>query len=324
MAPFSGSLQPKKKADLQNIANSLGISDAGTKDELQLRIKKHLDNNQDVLEGDPQYTGLYGVRSRGGAVTRRPSVQPQLPSSSRLAPPQEPTPPPSRKPMPMEPIVETPGRGEVSVMLKSITPFAIKTQTVVEPPTPSSLPPLPSTTGSISAIVSAREGLSAMVIRRVEEVKKGEALVKTRSWMSNSANIWLLSALVELLVLLVVIVPWMWTTVGGIEMPYPPSSVLQSRAFWMDVGRWAGPTIVIPGLLGYLVSFRGRDGFDALTGWVVRLAGVVLAEEARWRVVTASVGVAFAFAEAMPGPAPVLNESLQRLTVRDIESEEVD
>ncbi|KAK0463178.1 uncharacterized protein EV420DRAFT_1304200 [Desarmillaria tabescens] len=323
MAPFSGSLQPKKKADLQHIANSLGISDAGTKDELQLRIKKHLDNNQDVLEGDPQYAGLYGVRSRGGAVARKPSVQPQLPST-RLAPPKEMTPPSPRKPVPMDPIVETPGRGEVSVMLKSITPFATKTQTVVEPPTPSSLPPLPSSAGSISAVVSARKGLSAMVIRRVEEVKKGEVLIKTRSWMSNSTNVWLLSALIEFFVLLVVIVPWTWTAIGGIEVPYPPPSVLQSRAFWMDIGRWTGPTVVVPGLLGYLVSFRGHDGFDPLTGWVVRLAGVVLAEEARWRVVTASVGVAFAFAEAMPGPAPVLNESLQRLTAGDTESEEVD
>ncbi|KAG7447287.1 uncharacterized protein BT62DRAFT_931131 [Guyanagaster necrorhizus] len=323
MAPFSGSLQSKKKADLQNIANSLGISDTGTKDELQLRIKKHLDNNQEVLEGDPQYAGLYGIRSRGGAVARKPSLQPQLPSS-RLAPPKEPSPPSPRKPVPMDPIVETPERGEVSVMLKSITPFATKIRTVVEPPTPSSLPPLPSSSDSISAIISAPKGLSAMVIRRVKEVNKGETLVKTRSWMSNSANIWLLSALVEFLVLLAVIVPWMWIAIGGIEVPYPTVSVFRSRAFWMDIGRWAGPTVVIPGLVGYLVSFRGRDGFDPLTGWVVRLAGVVLAEDARWRVVTASVGVAFAFAEAMPAPAPVFNESQKRLTAGNTESEEVD
>ncbi|KAK0236877.1 hypothetical protein EDD85DRAFT_1023641 [Armillaria nabsnona] len=305
MAPFSGSLQPKKKADLQNIATSLGISDAGTKDELQLRIKKHLDNNQDVLEGDPQYAGLYGIRSRGGAVARKPSLQPQLPSS-RLAPPKETTPPSPRRPVPMDPIVETPGRGEVSVMLKSITPFVPRT---------SSLPPLPSSAGSISTIITAPKGLSAMVIRRVEAVKKGETLLKTRSWMSNSAHIWLLSAFIEFFALLGVIVPWAWTAIGGIEVPYP---LLQSRVLWMEIACWAGPTVVVPGLVGYLVSYRGRDGFDPLTGWVVRLAGMVLVEEARWRVVTASVGVAFAFAEAMPGPAPVLNER------GDTESEEVD
>lgn len=298
MAPFSGSLQPKKKADLQNIATSLGISDAGTKDELQLRIKKHLDNNQDVLEGDPQYAGLYGIRSRGGAVMRKPSLQPQLPSS-RLAPPKETTPPLPRQAVPMDPIVETPGRGEVSVMLKTMTPFV--------------KPPLPSSTGSISTIVTARQGLSAMVVRRVEQAKKADAVLKTRSWMSNSAHIWLLSALIEFLVLLAVILPWAWTAIGGIDVPYP---LLQNRVLWVEIASWAAPTIAVPGLLGYLVSFRGRDGFDPLTGWVVRLAGMVLVEQPRWRVVTASVGVAFAFAEAMPGPAPRLGG--------DTESEEVD
>ncbi|KAK0216023.1 hypothetical protein IW262DRAFT_1397428 [Armillaria fumosa] len=308
MAPFSGSLQPKKKADLQNIATSLGISEAGTKDELQLRIKKHLDNNQDVLEGDPQYAGLYGIRSRGGAVARKPSLQPQLPSS-RLAPPKEPTPSSPRKAVPMDPIVETPGRGEVSVMLKAITPF-------VKRPTPSSLPPLPSSTASISTIATARNGLSAMVVRRVEQVKQADPVIKTRSWMSNAAHIWLLSALIEFVVLLGAVLPWAWTLIGGTSVPYP---LLQNRVLWMEIACWAGPTIVVPGLLGYLVSFKRRDGFDPLTGWVVRLAGVVLVEEPRWRVVTASVGVAFAFAEAMPGSAPAL------LTERgDTESEEVD
>ncbi|KAK0497703.1 hypothetical protein EDD18DRAFT_1461730 [Armillaria luteobubalina] len=311
MAPFSGSLQPKKKADLQHIATSLGISDAGTKDELQLRIKKHLDNNQDVLEVDPQYAGLYGIRSRGGAVARKPSLQPQLPSSSRLAPPKEPTPPSPRKAVPMDPVVETPGRGEVSVMLKSMTPF-------VKRPTPD---PLPSSTASISTIATARTkglraGLSAMVVRRVEQVKHADPLVKTRSWMSNAAHIWLLSALLEFVVLLGTIVPWAWAPIGGTSVPYP---LLQNRVVWMEIACWAGPTIVVPGLLGYLVSFRGRDGFDPLTAWVVRLAGVVLVEEPRWRVVTASVGVAFAFAEAMPGTAPA-----QLAERGDTESEEVD
>jgi hypothetical protein len=46
---YSGALQPKKKSELQQIGIALKLSNSGTKDEIQARIKKHLDNNQDVL-----------------------------------------------------------------------------------------------------------------------------------------------------------------------------------------------------------------------------------------------------------------------------------
>lgn len=65
---FAGSIQTKKKGELQDIANALHLDDRGTKDELQTRIKKYLDNNQD-LEDDPAFAGLFGRRKR--------SVQPQ-------------------------------------------------------------------------------------------------------------------------------------------------------------------------------------------------------------------------------------------------------
>jgi hypothetical protein len=65
MAPsFSGALPPKKKSELQQIAQALDIDSSGTKDDLQARIKKHLDNNQPELEDDPQFAGLFGRRKR--------------------------------------------------------------------------------------------------------------------------------------------------------------------------------------------------------------------------------------------------------------------
>jgi hypothetical protein len=72
MAPvaFSGTIPSKKKADLQAIALALDISDSGTREDLQVRIKRHLEKHQSQYEDDPTFAGLYGRRKK--------SVQPAL------------------------------------------------------------------------------------------------------------------------------------------------------------------------------------------------------------------------------------------------------
>lgn len=69
---FSGSLQGKKKSELQDIAIALEISDSGTREDLQNRIKHHLSQNEAELSEDPRFAGLLFGRGR------KRSVQPQM------------------------------------------------------------------------------------------------------------------------------------------------------------------------------------------------------------------------------------------------------
>ncbi|KAF5314430.1 hypothetical protein D9619_011853 [Psilocybe cf. subviscida] len=89
MVAYSGALQPKKKSDLQEIAQALSIQDTGSKEELLARIKKHLDANQDALEDDPVFAGLFGRRKRSVQPPHQQSAAPvPLPASlaGRFAP----------------------------------------------------------------------------------------------------------------------------------------------------------------------------------------------------------------------------------------------
>jgi hypothetical protein len=84
-AVYSGSLQPKKKAELKEIASALHIRDAGTKEELQQRIRKHLDDNQVSLEDNPTFAGLFRRKKAVQQFTHvcvSPCSLPSLNSSS--------------------------------------------------------------------------------------------------------------------------------------------------------------------------------------------------------------------------------------------------
>lgn len=73
---YSGALPSKKKSELQEIAIALRLSDQGTKDEIQTRIKKHLDRNQDELEENPTFSGLFGRKRRTGSLVPQSQVAP--------------------------------------------------------------------------------------------------------------------------------------------------------------------------------------------------------------------------------------------------------
>jgi predicted transglutaminase-like protease len=70
MSTYTGSLQPKKKSELQEIAIALEIRETGTREEIQNRIKSHLADNEEYLSEDPRFSGLY-------SRNRKRSVQPQ-------------------------------------------------------------------------------------------------------------------------------------------------------------------------------------------------------------------------------------------------------
>lgn len=65
---FSGSIQSKRKGELQEIAVALGARTEGTKEELQTRIRKYLDDNPHFAV-DPSFSSL--------DIKRKKSLQPQ-------------------------------------------------------------------------------------------------------------------------------------------------------------------------------------------------------------------------------------------------------
>ncbi|KAJ7623415.1 hypothetical protein FB45DRAFT_925593 [Roridomyces roridus] len=333
---WAGALQPKKKAELQQLAVTLRLSQEGTKDELTARIKTHLDRNQDSLQDDPVYSGLYGRKKRTA------SVQPQSPPSRRVV-----TLSPVRESTPIENL------RDVSAYLKS-NPFS--------PATPSSLPPLPDSPERSMEVVHADRSIIdhlplsrpdvGLVVQRLKENEEialrsaNEGLVAFRSFLSNSRNIWSLTAVFELLFILYTITPWQEYTVnlGGTTfvVPYPPSySPVTYPGLGPTLLHWAIPSVFLPALVGILVSFSpavptpaatGPLLFDPLTASIIRLAlqfaynpaipptsggvvGPIYAQDVlgvRLRVLNASIGVAFAFAEAIKGAPAVWAKELLR------------
>lgn len=90
------------------------------------------------------------------------------------------------------------------------------------------------------------------------------------------------------------------------SIPYPTPSFLVSGKLWTLLAKWSLPTLVIPQLFGALISFSTPPReVDPVTIGIVRVACSVASHwgitddvlGSRWRILSASVGAAFAFAE---------------------------
>ncbi|KAH7882137.1 hypothetical protein F5I97DRAFT_1817671 [Phlebopus sp. FC_14] len=366
MAPvYSGSLQPKKKAELQEIATALKISDFGTKEDLQARIKKYLEANQKKLEADPAFAGLFGRRKRSVQPQTAhpdlvPSPSPELSEDISVKMPESPKHTRSTRRVPLETVREVtplPDAREVSMMLKNVpvSPEEISTAPLVESTphkdagrmvtsTPKSIlrkVPGPSAAVAVDSIKKLRMGTqqrASATFSTARTVCSSSCLFSRPlhifyQALSSSTNIWLLTAFIELLYILYVVIPWKSIEIPSsrdadqthfyVSIPYAPLLTFQSSAFWSVLIHWSLPALVIPAVLGLVVSFNPANApsarvprvlpLDPLTASVVRLAaqyaypyetlnasieGVDVVGP-RWRILNAAVGVAFAYAEAI-------------------------
>jgi hypothetical protein len=358
MAPisFSGTIPSKKKADLQAIAVALNISDSGTREDLQGRIKRHLEQHQSRYEDDPTFSGLYGKRKK----STQPPIErfvPSLPDEQEEKPQKSPQNTRSRRIVPLDPREITPvdDMRNVSMMLKNlpISPDAESTPTTSARPSPQKDQRKPESARPVASIQKtrlpskpiaevARDSLAKLQVSVQKHTRT--TLLTARAVLSDSTNIWFITALFELFYVLYMVIPWQTFELAPgspsqfyLVIPYPPARTFLQPPFWTVIIHWSIPTVLIPLIFGLLVSFHPTNStfartprviaLDPLSASIARLAahvaypfstleaslqGVDVIGQ-KWRLLTASVVVAFAFAEAIFNAPGAFAESRVRL-----------
>ncbi|KAJ3727784.1 hypothetical protein C8R42DRAFT_717225 [Lentinula raphanica] len=298
MAPvFSGSLQAKKKSELQSLASALDVSTDGTKEELQHRIKKYLETNQSELEEDHHFSGLFDRRRK-----RKESVPPRTRSDERSN---------GRRVVSMVPYEATPAKdlSDVSAFLKNPMPspsekgsqsspnrrslrstrssFVIADTAVDESPdeetdsaADQSLP---------DQIIVKRESpqrVSSMlqIVKRKQEVvvhKANQTFFQTRTFLSNARTIWTMSVLLQFLFIYISVVPWKFLHIPYTEISTSTSPdlppVVPSRG---PSPSWKSLAITIP--YPPLAMFQSRMFWTILLHWFIPtvlipgLAGILI------------------------------------------------
>jgi hypothetical protein len=333
---YSGPLQPKKKHELQEIADALGLSSVGsTKEDLLKLIKTHLEKNEPVYMTNPQYSGLYPRRKKTVIDQNQTSHATLVDETgSDDEPAREPTSSPLSRP------VKPVSRQKVNPPTVNVTPESPARKTLsrlseipISPGLPNGARQLPVVPVVVPAPVPAApisqeqptevaEQVVPEVVRVVEAVEQSsrqfrrdaEAMVaKTRTFLSNSANIATLTVLAELFTILYTIIPWNHLNIPVYNWPtlyigYPPLSYLRTADLWVTIFFWSLPTLIIPQSLGMLISFtEPRREVNPLSAAIVRVACACAGSwtlddnvlSTRWRVLSASMTLAFAFAEAV-------------------------
>ncbi|KAG8908837.1 hypothetical protein FRB99_003075 [Tulasnella sp. 403] len=326
MTTYTGALAAKKKQELQDLATDLGVDTGGTKESLQERIKAHLAANQDLMS-DPRFSGLYSKR-KALKNTEEASQQPSEPSPA---------------------VEESYGvQTRRSAARISHPPSSPDLRLKVKEAQQVALPPTSPVRSVIAALSNAMPSAPEpeAVVQAVEEQSRvfyaeaHRALTNTRAFLSNARNISSLTLLAELLFIIYVFVPWdyyavpLGTTnhsvptpatdgpstdalVPGrvVHIPYPPASFLKSVSTYSLLLRWAIPNLLLPQMIGVLVSFRAGEQWiqarqpDPLSAAIVRIACAIagdwginwsaLGVTPKWRILGASVAGAFALAEAI-------------------------
>ncbi|KDQ54484.1 hypothetical protein JAAARDRAFT_135495 [Jaapia argillacea MUCL 33604] len=386
MAPsiFTGGVMSKRKADLQIIAKALDLDETGNRDDLQSRIKRHLEENQGILEDDPRFSGLYTKRRKSVQPPPRHVLSsdspPMIASSSRIA-----TDAPNVSSGPPSPTLTT----SPTRTAQTISPAPPPNSRAAYTSYPASRMGDASFISRILPFSAPSKSLNQVIPQDDAFLRSGaDTLLQIRMFLSNAQRLWSLTAVFELLYILFAIVPWQIVrrslqyspvTSPGIKIMYPPVTILKDPDFWRVLFHWSLTALLIPSLFGVLISFRPKTHptpsppppplsvptplerfgskrfgdptsphqpspdpvslhlpsrtttkpvshppslpFDPLTASIIRLAcqfgypypalgshlhnGTIDVLGLKWRVLSASLGVAFAFAEAIAEAVPV-------------------
>lgn len=94
-------------------------------------------------------------------------------------------------------------------------------------------------------------------------------------------------------------------------LSHPPAAIFLSKELYILIAAWAVPTIILPVIFGYLISFQGPSGVDLVSSGIVRLVCAVsppwdVPEDflsSKTRVISAATALSFAVAEALSRPS---------------------